>query len=135
MTALPAEHGAPVRSLFAAVDIGSGPQVVSALPAEVDLLLYAGDDFTMAVEVFGPDGEPFDLAGAEPKSQIRETHDGELAGAFTWFVDGSVIYLDLHNEVSAALPERCVWDVQITQNDRVTTLASGNVTVSPQVTR
>jgi len=135
VSALPAEN-APV-SLFAAVSADTGPQVISSLPAAVDLELYAGDDFVLLLEVFSADDEPLYLDESLIESQIRETPEsGTVAGQFTASAEGNTITLHLPGAVSAQLPASCAWDVQMTASDGwVTTLAAGDITMTPEVTR
>ena len=116
------------------------PETVTALPETVNLSLYAGDDITLELNIAGAEGEPADLDGAEIFSQIRPTPAGPLAAEFEVTVDAErpgTAYLHLTPEVSAALPSRGAWDVQISWNDgqNVTTMLAGSVTVAPEVTR
>jgi hypothetical protein len=133
---LPALDGpTPVAPLLQLV---RGTVVINALPAEVNLNLYAGDDFTLRIDVSDAQGGAANLTGAVPKSQIRATAEAEqVAGEFVASVDegDSAIYLHLTSEVSTGLPARAVWDVQITQGGRVMTLARGVITMMAEVTR
>lgn len=114
----------------------AGPVSISALPAVVNLSLYQGDDFTLLLNVSTPTGEPADLSQMTVESHIRPDPAGVLAGEFEPAVDGPVISLHLPGAVSSGLPLRCVWDAQITdQDDAVTTLAAGTITLTPEVTR
>jgi hypothetical protein len=111
-------------------------QQAGALPAAVDLLLYEGDSFSMTLVLSRPDGEPFEMTGASAQSQIRETFDAPSARDFQTGIEGNVIALHLASAESTGLPERAVWDVQVGWDDgTVTTVAFGNVTVQPEVTR
>jgi hypothetical protein len=116
---------------------GRAAIVITDLPQVVTLALYAGDDFVLQVNVADPDtGQPLDLTGAEPLAQIRATPEAdEIAGQFEATIDGSTVYLHLTSAVSAGLPRRSVWDVQITLDQRVRTLAAGTIDLTPQVSR
>ncbi len=113
---------------------------VGALPAGVNLVLYAGDDFWVNVHVLSSTGTPVDLTPFTPKSQIRTS--ARAAAVLAEFEitqpvgDPSTLKLYLPGSISKVLPASCVWDVQITDDaDIVMTLASGALEVTPEVTR
>jgi len=111
---------------------------VGALPAEVDVALYAGDDFEMTVKVSNADGTPVDLTGTTAKSEIRANAAATvvLATFTVTAVDSSTFKLVLDGDVTAALPASAVWDLQVTDAaSKVTTLAGGKVKVTAEVTR
>ena len=125
------EPGPPISIM----PLSTGPTSLQALPAEVNITAYQGDDFTFRLAVFGPEG-PVDLAGASVRAQIRTTPQADtVAGQFTPTVLGSLISLHLTSAVSAQLPAQTVWDCDITINGRVTTLAAGTLTLRPEVSR
>ena len=108
---------------------------ISALPATVDLALYAGDDFRFDVTVLDAAGLPADLTGQTATAQIRPARDSDVTLAdFDTTIEGNVIHLHLDHDQSIKLTPRAVWDVQIAGSD-ITTLASGNVTTTGEVTR
>lgn len=112
------------------------PITISQLPTAVNLILYAGDDFSMVCVVKYANGSPADLSGAVALSHIRQTADSPiLLGEFMINVSGNEIALDLSGDVSAQLPRNSVWDLEVTINDRVTTLVAGTITMTPEVTR
>lgn len=116
----------------------SGTFQVTSLPATVNLSLYAGDDFMMSITVNDDSDppQPFDLSEAVAESHIRVTpQDINLAGEFSCTTEGNVIYMNLDSATSAALPSQAVWDVQVNINGRITTLAAGSITMTPEVTR
>lgn len=118
------------------VPLTLGPYNLVALPVEVNLRIYQGDDFTFKLEVSEPDGQPADLAGATLRSQIRVTAATDtIAGTFVTEIDGSSILLHLTSAVSGALPPQSVWDCELTQDGRVTTLTAGRIALTPEVTR
>jgi len=110
-------------------------QVLSALPAAVNLLLYKGDDFTMTLTVTNPDGSAASLTGATFKAQIRTAPGAAtLLASFTTSVATNVVTLMLPNASSATLPAACAWDCQMTATaGTITTLAAGTVSVSGDV--
>jgi len=117
--------------------VSSGPQTVQRLPATVNLIIYQGDDVGFSIAVYDENGDPADLDGATLRSQIRTTQAAvDIAGEIdTEIGDGGVIEMHLTNAVSAALPRIAVWDIEMTLDDWVTTLATGSITVTPDVTR
>jgi hypothetical protein len=118
-----------------ALSIRAGCAVITQLPACVNLELYAGDDFTLRVDVTDAAGDPADLSSTTARAQIRPTPEGVLSGQFDPLIEDSTIFLHLTSAVSTHLPARSVWDLDITRNGRVTTLASGTITLTPEVSR
>jgi hypothetical protein len=83
-------------------------------------------------------GSTCSARSAVAQARIRLTADAtEVLGEFTPRIEGSTIYLDLAAAVSAVLPtgQTCVWDCQITQAGKVSTLAGGTIDVTPEVIR
>lgn len=115
----------------------AGLVVITALPAPVNLRLYAGDDFIFTLSVSWPEGIEIDLGEYDVRAQIRErTSSPDIAGEFIVSTDGNVIVLHLDSATSADLPARSVWDCQTTATDGfVTTLAAGTIEMTEDVTR
>jgi hypothetical protein len=114
---------------------------VVATPAAVDLRLYGGDDFTMALTVTDSTGTAIDLTTSTVTATIRQlpmvpapaTSPPVLAN-FTCTVATNVVTLKLAHSDSANLPARCVWDCQRADaTGNITSLAGGKVYVAPQV--
>jgi hypothetical protein len=121
----------------AATRATSGPVDVSALPVTVNLKLYEGDDFTLALIVSNPDDTPADLTGCTPLAQIRATPgDIDPIAVFVASVAGDTVNLHLAGADSATLTAAAVWDCQITDTaGYVTTLAAGTIAVTAEVSR
>ena len=118
--------------------VTGGPVTLTAIPAEVDLQLYAGDDFTFTITVNNPDGTATDLTGFTAMAQVRAAASlsSPVLASFTPSIAGNVITLHLPSTGSTGLPPTCVYDAQMTDtNSVVTTLVAGTVTVAPQVTQ
>jgi hypothetical protein len=116
------------------IEAAASEQTIVALPAKVNLDLYAGDDFYLDLTVTNPDGSDADLSAAVPTAQIRTTDvDANVAATFEVTVNGNVISLHLVNTDTAQLPPQAVWDCQIATPD-VTTLVAGTVTTTADVT-
>jgi hypothetical protein len=119
--------------------------VVSIIPERFDIALYAGDGAELRVEAADAGtGDPIDLDGdilAQVKNQHADTTAvAEFAVDVTDAGDG-VLGLALTGAQTAALPTgnmkfRGVWDVQwVAAGRQPRTLAAGNITCSPDVTR
>lgn len=115
----------------------TGPTTITRLPATVNLVLYQGDDFALTITVRDSEtGQPFDLAGAEARAQIRVSpQTATVAGEFVTSIDGNLIILHLAGATSAGLPQRTVWDCDLLQGGRTTTLMAGTIAITPEVTR
>lgn len=112
------------------------PQTAGELPQQVDLVLMQGDDQWLTLVVEDADGNPADLTGAVPLSQIKQRFEDETPMAtFAATIDGSHVLLHLtHAEATLLTPGTGYWDAQITQAGEVTTLCRGGVTIAPEVT-
>jgi hypothetical protein len=111
------------------------PKTINALPATVNLLLYAGDDFYLTLTVSLLDGNPADLSGATAQAQVRPAPGDPSIVSFTATIAGNLVTLHMSAANSVTLPTNGVWDAQIIDaSGRITTLAAGNVNVRAQVT-
>lgn len=110
---------------------------VGSLPAQVDLLVYQGDDLLLSVTVDNPGEIPADLTGYTARAQIRPSAPSAVVLAeFTTAIAANVISLTLTAEVTSTLTRNAAWDLQITSpGGVVTTLAYGVVKVTKEVTR
>lgn len=111
---------------------------VGALPASVNLVTYGGDDFWVNVQVLSSTGQPVDLTPFTPEAQIRlAPHSPILYGEFIiTSPTADILKLYLPGSLSADLPTRCAWDLQLTDADGIVmTLAAGTLVVEPEVTR
>jgi hypothetical protein len=118
--------------------VSGEPVTITELPVMVNLVLYAGDDFAMQVEVFDAAGDPADLTGAVAEAQIRLAPDSpNVAGVFTPLVQeaAGIVVLDLAGDVSAGLGRISAYDCEIRLGGRTTTLIAGTITMTPQITR
>ena len=106
----------------------------------IDLPLFQGDTFDGVVSVTNADGTPADLTGATAKAQIRRTYadsDPTVAAEIQCaIVLPDRIYIKLSSAQTQALSGNYVWDLQLTMPAvTVTTIVSGKVVVTPEVTR
>jgi hypothetical protein len=110
-------------------------------PARLDIDMYAGDDYSLALTFTDADGVAIDLSGRAYRAQIRETvYDADVALA-DLAVDATrlaagVVTLALARATTAGLPRSCVWDLEETGVDnKVRTLLAGTVALRRDVTR
>lgn len=110
---------------------------IIAIPAEVNLELYQGDDFTMTLTVTNPDGSAADLTDAIIAAQVRKTPPDEaIIARFTPAHSDNIITLWLPGAESARLGATQAWDCDMTDaGGRVTTLVYGTLTAKSEVTR
>lgn len=107
-----------------------------AKPADYDIRLTAGDDYSITIRLL-EDGTPIDTTGYTFTAQIRNGYlpDGQLIKSFSVSpVDGGA-ELTLTKEQTADLVDssRLYWDVQ-SASPNVRTWLSGRVYVTPEVT-
>lgn len=106
-----------------------------------DLVVTRGDDFRAVVTLSDSDGNLMDLSSSTAKAQVRVSTalNAELLAEFVCDIpapatDG-VVTITLPHTVTEDLPRKGKWDLQITTDGWVTTVAKGNITVLPDVTR
>ena len=108
--------------------------------ADVDLIITRGDDFQLVITM--TDGvNPIPLTGYTVAAQVRATADAadvlaEFDASITDY-SGGEITLILDHLTTVDLVDG-VWDVEVVDtnnSDWTTTVASGTVTVTPDVTR
>ena len=106
---------------------------IEQLPAPVDLILYAGDDFSMEITL-----SPVDLTGASAEAQIRPTAESPtISASFACDVVGiDVVKLTLLGTDTQTLKGGYVWDCQVTNSTgAVLTPVAGTVDFTQDVTR
>lgn len=103
------------------------------------LSLYQGDDFVGVVSVFDSAGEAADLTGYTAKAQIRRSfadNDPTVACEIDTVITSPDVHLTIPGADTAALIGKYVWDLQlVSAAGAVTTILSGNVAVTQEVTR
>jgi len=111
--------------------------VLGALPTNIDLVLYQGDDFRMNITL-DDSVNPIDLTGYVAKAEIRAAPGGDtVLASFDASVTGpTTVALHLTSAESAKLDKNAAWDVQVTDPaSAVATLAYGTVQLHKDVTR
>jgi hypothetical protein len=107
---------------------------VNAIPATLDITLYAGDDVAITLTISDDTGATTDLTGSL-LAQIRKGHDQVLVESFSANAPDpitGICYLSLTHSQTEALGDdggRHSWDLQLTDGmGLVTTLVKGAVT-------
>lgn len=107
-----------------------------AEPANYDIKLVAGDDYSITVKLLD-DGAPVDTTSYTFTAQIRNGYlpDGALIQAFTVtpVTGGATLSLTSAQTAGLVNNSRLYWDVQSASPD-VRTWLSGRVNVTPEVT-
>lgn len=112
-----------------------------AQPADQDLIITRGDTETLVVTITSDDsGTPINITGRTYRAQIRSSQDSTTVKAsFTCTVTNGAagqVTCVLSATDSATLPVGIAfWDLEETASGVVTTILSGNVTVTADVTR
>jgi hypothetical protein len=115
---------------------GVSTAVVLSDPLIADIQVYRGDSGRFRVRV-NEDDSPVDLTAATWDADIRATADETVVlGSFTvTLLDTLTAEVVLPAAVSAVLPAKAVWDLQMTLDGEVQTLLRGDVTVIKDVSR
>ena len=109
-------------------------------PANLPLNILIGDTETISVAIKDSTGAPVNITGRTYAAQIRTTTDAATALAtFSCSITNAAagtLAATLSASTTAALTAGlAVWDLQETNSTTVTTLLSGSVTISQDVTR
>lgn len=107
-----------------------------AEPANYDIKLVAGDDYSITVRLL-QDGSPIDTSAYTFSAQIRDGYlpDGELIASFgvAAITGGATLTLTDAQTKTLINRSRLYWDLQSTSPD-IRTWLSGRVSVTPEVT-
>jgi hypothetical protein len=112
-----------------------------AVPADQDLNITRGDTETLVITITSDDtGTPIDVSGRTYRAQIRSSQDSRTVKAsFVCVVSNGAagqVTCTLSAADSSTLPSgQYFWDFEENASGVVTTILSGNVTVTADVTR
>lgn len=111
-----------------------------AMPANVDLAIYRGDYIDIEVELTDNEDAPIPLTDLIPEAQLRTAYDAPSGIAFECTVvdgPGGKVRIYMSSAATAALAEDAyIWDFQLKNiDDDARTYFTGDVTVSPEVTK
>jgi hypothetical protein len=108
-------------------------------PIKIDLKVYRGDSGRFRVTVRDPSGNPIDISTATFDGDIRvKATDVATITSFDIVpVAGDPASIDvmLSSTNSALLTGPCVYDIEMTLSGLVTTLVTGNIVVTQDVSR
>jgi hypothetical protein len=110
------------------------------MPSKADLNIYQGDDYAAVVTVSNGSTPPDQvLAGYAAQAQIRTgvaDKQTTVACEILTTVSSPYVNLSIPHALTMALKGRYVWDLQlIDPSGLITTILSGAVTVTQEVTR
>lgn len=98
-----------------------------------DIKLYRGDDHTLDIALLNNDGTPANLTGAKVELGFFDGV-GDVSYA-NISVTGNVITAHFAHQTTKNLDySKGLWDLQITQNGVVTTVAKGKISITRDVT-
>ena len=117
----------------------STTEIELSSPKEIDLIVYRGDSGGFTISLKDLDGNPINISTATWNADIRASITGPRVIA-TFDIapvvgDTSSVDILLSAENSALLDSNCVYDVQMTLDNEVTTLVKGSITVNLDVSR
>lgn len=107
------------------------------LPLRLDIALYRGDSGSFRVSVVDTENNPVDISAATWLSQIRAKQDdtAPMATFDVTPVDNYSVDVILTPEQSALIIKGGYWDLQMTLDAQVSTLLSGQVKLTKDVSR
>ena len=105
---------------------------------KTNLIVDQGANFVYKINLIDQSGNPFNITGYTANAQIRKTYTSTTYNTISCNVAGSngVITLSMNATSTANLASnRYVYDLEISNNNIVSRIAEGFVTVNPGVTR
>jgi hypothetical protein len=105
-----------------------------------NLTIDQGSTYSISIELSDALGNSLDLSGYIIRAQLRKSYGSNTFTEFTTSSgtnpENGVITLSLTSEQTGALrPGRYVYDIEIENEDEVTRVLEGIITVTPEVTR
>ena len=105
---------------------------------KTNFIVDQGANFVYKINLIDQSGNPFNITGYTANAQIRKTYTSTTYNTISCNVAGSngVITLSMNAAATANLASnRYVYDLEISNNNIVSRIAEGFVTVNPGVTR
>lgn len=99
-----------------------------------DLTLYRGDDFTLEIAVLNADGTPADLTNSKVELAFGDSNYDDLRYATIALSNNVVIAIFTHAQTKDIDWSNGVWDLQVTKDGKVTTIAKGKLKITRDVT-
>ena len=136
--ASPAQQLAPTQQVAPSLQAVSSSIILSE-PTKVDLDVYRGDSGRFRITVKDSVGAPIDITAATWDSDIRLNSTSPTVITNFDIIpvvgDPSSIDVVLTPENSALLTTNCVYDIEMAVTSTVTTLISGSIKVTQDVSR
>jgi hypothetical protein len=111
--------------------------VIVSNPGHIDLVVYRGDSGRFKVTVKQSDGTPLDISAATWLCDVKSSPDADKA--YTSFEvlpvagDTSSVEVVISPDASTAIKVPAYWDLQMQAGTEVTTLLSGRVRLTRDV--
>lgn len=99
-----------------------------------DLTLYRGDDYPLEIAILNADGTPANLLGADIRLGFSDGMSDEVTYADITVNNNVVSAMFTHQATKDIDWANGLWDLQITQNGLVTTVARGKIKLIRDVT-
>jgi len=98
-----------------------------------DIAIYRGDDYLLEIALLNADNTPADLTGAKIELAFGEL-DSELTYADITTNQNVVTAVFSHAATKDIKWGSGLWDLQVTQDSKVTTVARGKIKITRDVT-
>ena len=105
---------------------------------KTNLTVDQGADFIYNIYLIDASGNPFDISGYSGNSQIRRTYTSNSYVTMNVAITGNtgLISLSMNASTTSNLTyNRYVYDVELANNNVVSRIVEGFITVNPGVTR
>lgn len=99
-----------------------------------DLKLYRGDDYVLEIAIINDDTSPADLAGATVRLGFGDGVSDDVRYADIAINNNVVTATFSHAITKDIAYSRGLWDLQITKNNIVTTVARGKISFTRDIT-
>lgn len=99
-----------------------------------DFNIYRGDDYIVEIAVINDDGSAVDLTNTDVKLGFNDGNGGKMSYADIT-VENNVVTAHFKHETTKNLTySRAKWDLQLTKDSIVTTVARGNINITKDIT-
>lgn len=99
-----------------------------------DFNIYRGDDYIVEIAVINDDGTNADLTDTDVKLGFNDGNGGKMSYADIT-VENNIVTAHFKHETTKNLSySRAKWDLQLTKDGIVKTVARGNINITKDVT-
>ena len=103
-------------------------------PSRLDLEIYRGDDFALAVNFVDDANQPVDVTANAYAATITNIDTGASITTATASVAGSIVTIAIGHASMASVPSRAMWKLTENASGVVTTIFVGTLAVADEVT-